>query len=218
MIVPLILLVLSLGGVAAAVLVPGWSDLILLAGPAALASLWLLARAAMAPAPPRDLSYLDDEPTGARGKRHRNAPPKWVIVDGSNVMHWQDDTPRIEPLHDVLAHLSRAGMTAGVVFDANAGYLVAGKYQHDQAFGRLLGLPEDRIMVVPKGTPADPTILTIARDLGARVVTNDRYRDWAADFPEIRRPGFLIRGGYRDGRLWLDLDAAGTQAREKEPA
>jgi hypothetical protein len=60
-------------------------------------------------------------------------------------------------------------------------------------------------MVVPKGTPADPTILAAARDLGAPVLTNDRYRDWAEAHPEIRTPGHLIRGGYRDGGLHLDL-------------
>lgn len=183
MIAPLILLLISLCGVAAAFLLPGLSDLFLLTGPMALASLYLLARAWMT-----------------------RKTPKWIVVDGSNVMHWRDETPRIEALRDVLRHLEAAGFTPGVVFDANAGYLIAGKYQHDHAFGELLGLHQDRIMVVPKGTPADPTILTAARDLGARVVTNDRYRDWAGDFPEIGEPGFLIRGGYRDGGLWLDLD------------
>ena len=218
MIVPLFLLVLSLGGVAAAFLVPGWSDLVLLAGPAALGSLWLLARAAMAPGSPRDFPDLDHGETSPRRVGRTKRPPKWVVVDGSNVMHWQDETPRIEPLRDVLRELAARGYSAGVMFDANAGYLIAGRYQHDHAFGRLLGLPDDRIMVVPKGTPADPMILTSARDLGARVVTNDRYRDWAADFPEIRRPGFLIRGGYRDGKLWLDLEEAGTEPRAAEPA
>ena len=35
-------------------------------------------------------------------------------------------------------------------------------------------------------------------------VTNDRFRDWADVHPEVREPGHLIRGGYRDGVLWLD--------------
>lgn len=216
--VPVILLFLSLGGLAAAVLLPGWSDLILLAGPAALASLWLLARAAMPRKQPRDFSDLDPGDTPSRRVRRPKSPPKWIVIDGSNVMHWQNETPSIEPLQDVLRELTARGFSAGVVFDANAGYLIAGRYQHDHAFGRSLGLPDDRIMVVPKGTPADPTILTIARDLGARVVTNDRFRDWAGDFPEVARPGFLIRGGYRDGRLWLDLAETGVTKREAEPA
>ena len=218
MVVPFLLLLVSLGGVLVAFLLPGWSDLILLAGPSALASLWLLARAAIAARATRP--GVGAETAGSSKSRSWRtiAAPVWIVVDGSNVMHWQDDTPRIEPLRDVLDRLARMGFTAGVVFDANAGYLLAGKYQHDHAFSRLLNLPEDRIMVVPKGTPADPVILTSARDLNARVVTNDRYRDWAQDYPEIARPGFLIRGGYRGGALWLELDAARTEGRIPQPA
>jgi hypothetical protein len=91
------------------------------------------------------------------------------------------------------------------MFDANAGYKLAGQYLHDGALGRQLGLPKDRVMVVPRGTPADPMILTAARDLNARIVTNDRYRDWIETYPEINNPGHLIRGGFRNGQLWLDL-------------
>jgi hypothetical protein len=36
-------------------------------------------------------------------------------------------------------------------------------------------------------------------------VTNDRFRDWAEDFPDVAATAALIRGGYREGRLWLDL-------------
>lgn len=60
-------------------------------------------------------------------------------------------------------------------------------------------------MVVNKGEPADPMILKMARDMGAIVITNDRFRDWAIDFPEVRTRGHLVRGGYRDGTLRLDL-------------
>jgi hypothetical protein len=78
------------------------------------------------------------------------------------------------------------------------------------AHSRALGLAEDRIMVVPKGTPADKYALIAARDLGAWIVTNDRFRDWAKAHPEVVTPGHLIRGDYRDGKLWLDLGKAGT--------
>ena len=63
-------------------------------------------------------------------------------------------------------------------------------------------------MAVPKGSPADQHILTAARDLGARVVSNDRFRDWSDAFPEVREPGRLVRGDYDAGRLSLDLDEA----------
>ncbi|GGD34884.1 hypothetical protein [Sinisalibacter lacisalsi] len=120
-------------------------------------------------------------------------------------MHWRNETPDLDTVRAVLAHVASLGMTPGVVFDANAGYLLFGRHHNDRAFSARLGLPLDRVMVVPKGTPADPFILTAARDLGARIVTNDRFRDWAGDFPEVQTPGYLLRGGFREGRPWLEL-------------
>lgn len=128
-----------------------------------------------------------------------------VVVDGSNVMHWRDNTPDLQVLRAVVAELKRRGYTPGVVFDANAGWKLMGGYRHDGAMARLLDLPEDQVMVVPKGQVADGWILAAARDLGAPVVTNDRYRDWAEAHPEVMEPGRLIRGGVREGRVWLDL-------------
>lgn len=190
MILPLLLLALSLSGVAAALLLPGLGDLLLLAGPSALASAVLLLVALWRPSRPA-------------------AKPNWIVIDGSNVMHWKDGKPGIEPVREVVDHLKRLGYTPGVMFDANAGYKLGGGYRHDRAFAKLLGLPQDSVMVVDKGTPADPMILTAARELGARIVSNDRFRDWAEAHPELKDvPGHLIRGGYRTGRLWLDLPEA----------
>ncbi|MES2969285.1 MAG: hypothetical protein V4804_11110 [Pseudomonadota bacterium] len=205
--VPFLLFIWSLGGALVAVILPGQLDYLLLAVPCVIASLYLLLAAylrrgkADAPVPP-------PRRRGHAVRKKDALAHKWIVVDGSNVMHWKDGTPQIETVREVLRHLTGLGYTPGVVFDANAGYLISGKYQHDFAFGRQLGLPADRVMVVAKGTPADPTVLAAARDLGARIVTNDRYRDWTEDHPEVREPGHLIRGEYRDGKLWLDLDPA----------
>ena len=188
MFVPLMFLLVSLAGVIVAFALPGWSDILLLSGPMALASLYLLLRAL--PAKPRRASQ--------------------VILDGSNVMYWRDGKPDIGTVRAVLDLAAARGMTPGVVFDANAGYLLFDKYVGDRAFAKILKLPRDRILVVPKGTPADPTILTAARDLGARVISNDRFRDWVEDFPELAEPSQLIRGGYRNGALWLDTDMPGA--------
>ncbi len=137
------------------------------------------------------------------GRPARKGRP--IIVDGSNVLYWKDNTPQVDTLREAIAALRARGYDPGVVFDANAGYLLTGRYQHHDALGRLFSLSEENVMVVPKGTPADPTILAAARDLGAPILTNDRYRDWADTHPEIRTPGHLIRGGYRDGQLRIDL-------------
>jgi hypothetical protein len=181
----IVLLTGSALGVVISLTLPGYGDLLMLAGPMLLASLWLLLR--------RRLGQAE------------GAKPNWVVVDGSNVMHWQDGVPQIATVRAVVEKLKAAGYTPGVVFDANAGYKLVGKYKHDTALGKMLGLPGDRVMVVPKGTPADPMILESARSLGARVVSNDRYRDWAETHPEVTTPGHVIAGGYRDGQLWLGL-------------
>jgi hypothetical protein len=184
---PLFLFLISLFGIAVAVVVPGWSDLLLLAAPMALAAAILLLRQ-QKPAPKRK------RPSG---------PP--VILDGSNVMYWKTQTPDLAPVREVIAALTARGLSPSVIFDANAGYLLKGSYWHDNDFAAALGLPHGQVRVVDKGTPADPLILQAARDQGARIVTNDRYRDWLDTFPEARKRGHLIRGGYRKGPLWLDL-------------
>lgn len=212
MIVPFLLFIASFLGCAAAVLLPGANDLVMLAGPMAVASLWLLlwAWAGLRPSSPfKDVtSSIPDQPRGPKRPRPKlfsRSKPKWVVVDGSNVMHWKDGTPQIAPIKEVIAKLTSAGYSPGVVFDANAGYKLQGRYKHDFAFGQMLGLPEDRVMVVPKGTSADPMILAAARDLDARIVSNDRFRDWTDRHPEVTKAGHVITGGYRDGQVWLDL-------------
>ncbi|PCH67885.1 MAG: hypothetical protein COC12_10880 [Rhodobacteraceae bacterium] len=189
-----LLLIVSLGGVLAALTLPEWSDLLFIAGPGTIVSLILL------------------QITWVRRSRHKaQIAEKWVILDGSNVMYWKDETPQIATVLEVTRDLSMRGFTPAVIFDASAGYRISDKYLHDSGFALLLGLPEARVMVVPKGTPADPFILAVARDHRARVVTNDKYRDWANGFPQVRNPGFLIKGGFRSGKLWLDLGGGTKQ-------
>ncbi|MFK7744473.1 MAG: hypothetical protein AB8B47_05435 [Roseobacter sp.] len=152
-------------------------------------------------------------------KRRKFIPPKqgkWAIIDGSNVMHWDGGKPKIATVRRVVDHLIAHDFTPSVMFDANAGYLLVGKYQHDGALSKALGLPESHVMVVPKGTPADPAILTAARDYNARIVTNDRFRDWTREFPEVRKPGHLIKGGFRSGTLFLQLQKTGKPRKKRQ--
>ncbi len=148
----------------------------------------------------------------ATARRLQPAGPH-VVIDGSNVMHWNGETARLDTLREVIATLRIQGYQTGVIFDANAGYKLGGSYLDDRHFAKLLDLSNERVLVVGKGAPADPTILSAARELRAKVITNDRYRDWAADYPEMAKEGHLVRGGYRDGKLWLDDAAlAGAEA------
>jgi hypothetical protein len=145
----------------------------------------------------------------ARGQRPSGAAQpseddrQAILIDGSNVIYWQDNTPHLAPLLQVVADLSQRGLKPGVVFDANVGYKLMGKFLGEGDLSRLLSLPRDQILVVPKGTQADPFLLETARDLDARIVTNDRYRDWVESYPDVVKPERLVRGGVRDGRIWF---------------
>ena len=177
-----ILLLASAAASAAAFINPAFRDLLLIALPCAIASAILLLRSLR------------------RGRKD------WVIVDGSNVMFWKTGAPDIRAVREVVDELRARGQSPCVVFDANAGYRLIGRYQHDKASSSQLDLPASRVMVVPKGTPADPYILKAARDHRGRIVSRDQFRDWSEAHPEIGTPGHLVKGGYRGGKLWLALD------------
>ena len=191
MIAPALLFFASLLGIGIALLVMQSTNLALLAALCSFASLLLLVQ-----------SYIRHRRTKAKARAN------WLVLDGSNIMHWKGNTADIATLRAVTDHLSHLGYTPGVVFDANVGYKISNRFLDDRALAKMLHLPRNQVMVVPKGTPADPTILTAARDFGARIVSDDRFRDWGQTYPEINEPGFLIRGGYQNGELWLDLPPA----------
>ena len=147
-----------------------------------------------------------------RSARHKN----WILIDGSNVMHWQDNTPQLAPLLQVIEDLKERGFAPGVVFDANAGYKLFGKYLNEHELSGMLSLPLNQLLVVPKGKQADPFIIETALKFGVPVVTNDRFSDWAETYPEVAEPGFLIWGGMKDGEVWLrypNLSPANSQAK-----
>ncbi len=91
---------------------------------------------------------------GVRGGRAPQETGQQVILDGSNVMHWNGETPRLATLRDVIAELRTQGHQPGVIFDANAGYLLADRYLNDRHFAKLLNLPDDRVI-----DAVDPAII-----------------------------------------------------------
>jgi hypothetical protein len=137
---------------------------------------------------------------------------RWIVVDGSNVMYWEDETPSLHTVRSVVAALRDEGLHPVVWFDANAGYLTMGRYLGSDALSRLIGLPGRQVFIAEKGVPADPLILEGAGKLGARVVTNDRYRDWTERFPKVAEPGFLVRGQVVGGEVRLRLGEPATVA------
>lgn len=145
-----------------------------------------------------------------RRKSEGEMPPdtrRWVVIDGSNVMFWQDETPSLSTVSAVVGEVKKAGLTPLVWFDANAGYKVGDRYMNPRDLSRAIGVSRKQVRVAPKGSPADPLLLEDAAKLGTGVVSNDRYRDWAESFPSVTQPGVLVRGRVQGGAALLDWPA-----------
>ena len=106
---------------------------------------------------------------------------KVVIVDGSNVAHsTEGDHARLQNIRLIVEKLREEGCEAVVVVDA------ALRHQIDDAAGYEKLVEAGEIKQAPAGTDADYFILSFARELDASVVSNDRFKDRLAAFPEAR--------------------------------
>ena len=102
-----------------------------------------------------------------------------VLVDASNVAHsTEGDRPLLANILAVRDKLSEEGLAPIVVADA------ALRHQIDdqRAYERLVD--EGVVRQAPAGTDADYFILSFARELDARILSNDRYRDRLKEFPD----------------------------------
>lgn len=144
----------------------------------------------------------------------RRGPKTYILVDGSNVMHWRNETPDITPVKAVVQLIRENGAVPVVWFDANAGYLIWDRYRGDHYFAQQLGLPERQVHIAPKGTPADPLLLSAAAKLDAMIVTNDRFRDWVDEYPILQEEGVLLRGRFENGRVELRHQRLSTRGKK----
>lgn len=104
-----------------------------------------------------------------------------VIVDGSNVAHSTEGAkPLLANVIAVRDKLKEEGLEPVIIADA------ALRHQIDDApqFEQMVDSGE--IRQVPAGTDADYFILSFARELNATIVSNDRFRDRMAQFPEAK--------------------------------
>jgi hypothetical protein len=118
-------------------------------------------------------------------------------VDASNVANSAPSAKaRLAYLTLVTARLQAAGVMPLIV--ADAGLL----RRIDDREGYLSLVEQGAIRVAPAGTDADELILTLARELDAVVVSNDRFREWQHRYPEevARRVGFRVRNGLAELR------------------
>jgi hypothetical protein len=127
--------------------------------------------------------------------------PRSILFDGSNVMHWDGNTPNSTTLMRVLAALRKHGNDPILCFDANVGYKLFGAHLNSADLGRLFGVVPAQVLVTPSGTDADAMILQAAVTHGIPVVSNDRY----LDYPELVGQVDRMTGTISDGVVTLKL-------------
>ena len=111
--------------------------------------------------------------------RAHRAPPTKAIVDGSNVAHsTEGERPRLRNIILVRDKLLEEGMEPILVVDA------ALRHRIDDSATLERMVDDGEIKQAPAGTDADYFILSFARELDAAVVSNDRFKDRIASFPE----------------------------------
>lgn len=123
-----------------------------------------------------------------------------VVVDGSNVAYAvEGEGARLANILAMCAKLEEEGLRPLVLVDARLRHTI-----DDQA-GYEEMVDTGRIRQAPAGTDADYFILSFARELDARVVSNDRFRDRESGFPGTSDR--LIRFMVVDGEVVLERRA-----------
>lgn len=131
--------------------------------------------------------------------------PRSILVDGSNVMHWEANTPDSATLMRVLAALRRHGNDPILCFDANVGYKLFNAHLNPEELSRLFGVTPQQVLITPSGTDANALILQVAIAHSIPVVSNDRYRDYPALAGQVER----MTGTINEGVVTLRLHKSG---------
>jgi hypothetical protein len=120
-----------------------------------------------------------------------------VLVDASNVAHaTEGGEARLQNITLVQEKLREEGFEPLIVADA------ALRHQIDDKSGYERLVDDGKVHQAPAGTDADYFILSFARELDARILTNDRFRDRAREFAEERDR--VIRFMIVDGEVVLE--------------
>ena len=104
-----------------------------------------------------------------------------ALIDASNVAHSAEgEVGRVRYLELMRDKLASEGYEPILMADAALRHHVDDR----AAYERMV--EEGIVRQAPAGTDADYFILSFARELDAVVVSNDRFRDRIAKFPEVR--------------------------------
>ena len=117
-----------------------------------------------------------------------------IVIDGANVAYEERSAggkPKLSNLLKVKRELEERGCEALIIVDASL------KYDIDDQTQLETLIRSQQVRQVPAGTDADYFIIQFADQLDARVVTNDRYKDYAQQYPWLtqrRMPYMIVKG------------------------
>jgi parvulin-like peptidyl-prolyl isomerase len=104
-----------------------------------------------------------------------------VLVDGSNVAHsTEGEAPRVANLLAIRDKLREEGDDPIIVADAALRHQIDDPKEYERM------VDDGLVRQAPAGTDADYFLLSFARELGASIVSNDRFRDRIQQFPEVQ--------------------------------
>jgi hypothetical protein len=145
---------------------------------------------------PMSASPRPEEPDDRDEEVDDDQSPR-VLVDASNVAHaTEGGEARLRNILLVQEKLRNEGLEPIVVADA------ALRHQIDDRVAYEKLIDDGAVHQAPAGTDADYFILSFAREMDARILTNDRFRDRAKDFPRERSR--VIRFMIVDGEVVLE--------------
>jgi len=104
-----------------------------------------------------------------------------ALIDASNVAHSSEGGEgRLRNIELVVEKIREDGFEPIVVADAALRHQIDNSARYEQM------IEAGKIHQAPAGTDADYFILSFARELGAKIVSNDRFRDRLESFPDAR--------------------------------
>lgn len=121
-----------------------------------------------------------------RGNSQRDSVPKSstrrkLVLDGNNIAFYMstNGTPQVSNLLRAYQSLKSTGYRPIIVVSA------ALKYRIDQP-DILQSLKNRKIVIEsPRGTDDDLTIIQLAKQRNANIISNDRFLDWRERYPQL---------------------------------